>query len=174
MELTLNRKHLNLIFFFCLLLTLISPSLYANARIIFFAPFLIIACYQRKLFYCLWIALGCGLIMDLLSANTRLGIHSLNYCLTLILLYPQKKNFFADSLSTLPIMTFLFSSVSTLLMAILLYSLEMKNVLSWNWLWTDLLLMPAVDAAYAFGCFILPALLFGKPRRRGSDYFLPE
>lgn len=174
MELTLNRKRLDFIFLFCLILTWIIPSLYPIARILFFSPLLIIACYKRNLTYCLWIALGCGLIMDLFSSNIRLGIHSLNYCVTLMILYPQKKNFFADSVSTLPIMTFLFSSISTLIMAILLYSLEMKNVLSWHWVFTDLVLMPTIDATYAFTCFILPALLFGKPRRRGSDYFISE
>jgi rod shape-determining protein MreD len=174
MELALNRKRLDFIFPCCLILTLIIPSIFPTARLLFFSPFLIVACYKQNLTYSLWIALGCGLIMDFFSSNLRLGIHSLNYCITLIMLYPQKKNFFADSVSTLPIMTFLFSSISTLIMAILLYSLEMKNVLSWYWALTDLILMPVVDAIYAFGCYILPALLFGKPRRRGADYFLSE
>jgi rod shape-determining protein MreD len=113
----------------------------------------------------------CGLILDLLSSHTRLGIHALNFCITLLVIYPQKRNFFADSLTTLPIMTFLFASLSTLIMVFLVYGLEMNDVLSWHWVITDLLIMPAADAAYAFCCFILPGLIFGKPRRRGKDYF---
>lgn len=174
MQVTLDNKRLDLTFAFCLLLTLVTPSLFPCIRLSFFVPFLIITCYKKRLPSCLWIAFACGLILDLLSSQTRLGIHALNFCFTLILLYPQKRNFFADSLTTLPIMTFLFAAISSFLMAILLYSLEMKNVLSWQWAMTDLIFMPAADAAFAFCCFILPALLFGKRRRRGKDYFLSQ
>jgi len=174
MERSLNLKRLDLTFLFCLISTLVIPPLLASGRLMFFSPFLVIICYKKRFSSCLWVAFGCGIIMDLLSSNIRLGIHSLNYCLTLTLLYPQKKHFFADSLSTLPIMTFLFSSVSTFLMAILLYSLEAKNMISWYWAFTDLLVMPSMDALFAFCAFIIPPLLFGKPQRRGSDYFFTE
>jgi len=174
MQLNLDQKRLDITFIFCLALTIIFPLLVPSIRLTFFAPFLIMACYKKKLQNCLWMAFICGLILDLLSSNARLGIHAFNYCLTLMVLYPQKRNFFADSLSTLPIMTFLFSTISTFFMVIVLYSLEMINMLSWQWIATDLLLMPAADAIYAFCCFIAPALLFGRPRRRGKDYFLSQ
>ena len=87
-------------------------------------------------------------------------------------IYQQKRHFFADSLSTLPVMTFLFSSLSSFFLGILLYNIELINIFSWRWIATDLLLMPLVDAAYAFCLFILPPLLIGKPRRKGKDYFL--
>lgn len=174
MELSLDRKRLDLTFLFCLLLTLLVPSIWPSLRLSFFAPYLIITCYKKKLTSCLGLALLCGLIVDLLGAQARLGIHGLTFCCTLILLYPQKRNFFADSLTTLPIMTFLFAAISTSIISLLAYVLEMKNMLSWIWLGTDLLLMSAADAAFAFGCFILPAILFGNPRRRGKDYFLSQ
>lgn len=174
MQLTLDQKRLDIAFIFCLLLTLITPSLFPFLRLSFFAPALVITCYKRALPACLWSAFFCGLILDLLSSQPRLGIHALNFCLTLLVLYPQKRNFFADSISTLPIMTFLFASISSLTMALLLYSIEMANVLSWHWILTDMLFMPALDAAYAFCCFTLPVLLFGKRRRRAKDYFLSQ
>lgn len=174
MQLTLNNKRLDLTFIFCLALTLTAPSLFPYIRLSFFAPFLIIACYKNPLPSCLWIALICGLVIDLLSSHTRLGIHALTFCITLIILYPQKRNFFSDSLTTLPIMTFLFAAISSIITAMMLYSLEMHHVVSWHWVLTDLILMPAADAVYAFCCFILPALLFGKPIRRGKDYFLSQ
>ena len=174
MQLSLDQKRLDLTFLFSLFLTLMIPSLFPNIKVSFFAPFLIMACYKKTLSDCLWLAFLCGLILDLLSSNTRLGIHALNFCFAVMVLYPQKRNFFADSLSTLPIMTYLFSGVSSLFMVLLLYSLEMMNMLSWHWLLTDVILMPAVDACYAFCCFILPALIFGRRRRRGKDYFLSQ
>ncbi len=117
-------------------------------------------------------AFFCGVIVDLLASYTRFGLYSLNYCATIALLYPQRRNFFADSISTLPLMTFFFALISTLIMAIILYSIEMRNVFSWAWALTDLLIMPAADGGYAFLVFILPALLFGKRQRSGKDYFL--
>lgn len=174
MEIALNQKRLDFCFIFCLLLTLITPNLFSYIHLSFFAPFLIITCYKKNLATSLWLALGCGLILDLLSSHPRLGIHALNFCFTVAILYPQKRNFFADSLSTLPIMTFFFAIISSVVMAILLYSIEMKKVFSFDWLITDLIIMPAFDAVFAFCCFILPALMFGKRRRRGKDYFLSQ
>lgn len=174
MQLSLTNKRLDLTFIFCLSLTLAAPSLFPQMRIFFFVPFLIIACYKKNLLSALWFGFICGLILDLLSSSGRLGIHSLNFCITLMILYPQKRNFFADSLSTLPIMTLLFSMISSFVMVILLYSLEINYMLSWHWLLTDLIVMPIVDAAYAFSLFTLPALIFGKPIRRGKDYFLSQ
>lgn len=174
MQINLDQKRLDVAFAICLLLTLGLPALFPNIRLTFFAPFLIIACYKASLKKCLWIALLCGVIVDLLSSYTRFGLYSLDYCATLFILYPQRRNFFADSLSTLPIMTFLFALLSTLLMALLLYSIETINVFSWGWVFTDLLMMPAVDGFYAYFIFILPALLFGKRRRAGKEYFLSK
>lgn len=172
MQIALDGKKLSTTFFFCLLLTLSIPVLFSPLRLSFFAPFLVICMYKKNLPTTLCLGLFCGLILDLLSSYPRLGVHALNFCLMILLLCPQKRYFFADSLTTLPIMTFLFTSISSLLMACLTYSFEMNHMLSWKWAATDLLIMPAADAAYAFTCFTLPGLIFGKPRRRGKDYFL--
>lgn len=169
---SLDKKNLKLIFLICLLLTLFSPTLVPQLRLTFFAPFLIMACYQKTLLSSLWLAVMCGLILDLLVAHSHFGLCALDFCLTIALIYPQRRNFFADSLGTLPAMTFFFASISALIMGVLLYNVEMENVFSWPWVLTDLVLMPMGDAGYAFICFILPALLFGKQRRRGKDYFL--
>lgn len=172
MQIALNYKRLDFSFFFCLLLTLIIPSIFTSARLTFFAPFLIISMYKEKLSTTLWFGLGCGLFLDLLSSYPRLGVHSLNFCIVLLVLYPQKRFFFADSLTTLPIMTFFFASLSSLIMVFQAYSFDIKGMLSMQWVFTDLIFMPIADATYAFCCFILPGIIFGKPQRRGKDYFL--
>ncbi len=171
MQRNLDYKRLDFTFVICLLFALGLPALFPLTRLTFFAPFLIIACYKASLKKCLWLALFCGIVVDLLSSYTRFGLYSVDYCLTVALLYPQRRNFFADSLSTLPMMNFFFASLSTLIMAILIYSIENKNVLSWGWIFTDLIIMPIFDAIYAFAIFILPTLFFGKRQRRGKDYF---
>lgn len=172
MQLNLDSKRLDFAFAFCLALSLATPALFAQLRLTFFAPFLVIVCYQKPLPACLWFAFVCGIILDLFSSYTRFGMHALDFCLTLLILYPQRRNFFADSLTTLPVMTFLFASLSSLIMAILLYAIEMKNIFSLLWIVADVILLSIADAAYAFFCFILPPLVAGKPRRTGKDYFL--
>ncbi len=171
MQISLDSKRLDIAFGVSLILMLTLPSLVPQLRLSFFAPVLIMACYQKSLRSCICLAFLCGILLDLLSAHPHFGLYALNYSLTILMLYPQRRNFFADNLSTLPIMTYFFAILSTLVMAVLLYSLEMKNIMSAKFLLTDLVLMPAADACYAFLCFILPGLITGKPRRRGKDYF---
>jgi rod shape-determining protein MreD len=170
----LDSKRLDLVFIICLSLTLLTPPLFPHLRLFFFAPFLIIAAYQKPLPICIWLAFLSGFCIDILSADTHIGIYSFSFCLALFFIYPQKRNFFADSLTTLPIMTFFFSSLSSIFLGVLLYNIEMINIFSWGWALTDLLIMPMADGLYAFCIFILPALLVGKPRRRGKDYFLSD
>lgn len=167
----IDRKSLRFAFIFTLLATLLMPAIFPAARLTFFVPFLVILFYQKELSSCLWVALLCGFIIDLLSSHTLIGIHALNFCLTTWILYGQKRHFFADSITTLPMMTFFFSIMSTLIQLPLYYIFEGKMALSWSWALTDLLIMPAADAAFAFAIFILPAFALGKRPRRGSDYF---
>jgi len=171
MQISLDRKRLDITFIICFAFLLAMPSLLPQQRIIFFAPFLIVACYKRPLSMCLWLSFFCGLLIDLLGTHGYLGFYSLAYCLAIILLYPQRRNFYADNASTLPIMVFFFSILTTLIMALILYSIELKNIFSLNWALTDIILMPALDACYAFIIFIAPGLLFGKKRLSGKDYF---
>lgn len=171
MSLNLNQKNVLGAFLFSLFLTLCFPVLFPTYHLIFFSPFLIILFYQSSYLACLWSALLCGIIIDLLSSDMRLGLYGIIFCLTTALLYNQKRNFFADSLSTLPIMTYLFSLIFTIIQALSLYILEKESILSWKWILTDLVFMPGLDALYAFIVFILPAIFFGKMPRRGKDYF---
>lgn len=173
-QINLARKNSVIIFAICCLLTLAIPAVAPKYRLMFFAPFLVIVCYQQPLRKAIWAGIGCGFIFDLLSPHTRLGLHALDFCVATALIYPQKRHFFADSLSTLPIMTFLFSVISTALLAVMLYVIEMQNVFSLAWVATDLLFLPIADAAFAFLAFILPSFLFGQRPRRGSDYFMPD
>lgn len=168
----LENKPLSFVLPWTLLIVLCFPVLLPNWRIMAFAPCLVIIFYQKPLLTSLWIATVCGLLLDLLSSHSHLGLFSVSFCLTTALLYGQQKHFFADSISTLPLMTFFFSVISTTIQAMMLYAFEGKNVFSWSWATTDLLIMPLLDATYGFICFQLPWILFGKPQRRGKDYFI--
>jgi rod shape-determining protein MreD len=170
----MNLQNKNLVFAFLstLSLTLFIPALFPSLRLNFFVPFLIILYYQRPFLNCLWFSFLCGMILDLLSSHPRLGVFTVSYCLTTALLFGQRRNFFADSVTTMPIMTYFFCFLSTLLQAVLIYIFDRGLSLSWGWVIADLFLMPVLDACYAFGLFILPSFLFGKPQKRGKEYFL--
>jgi rod shape-determining protein MreD len=162
------------LFFYALAIAITFPTLFPQLRLMFFAPFLVFVFYHKNKILSLWISLLCGLIVDLLSAQTRLGFYALNYCLTTSILYSQKRNFFEDSLMTLPVMTFFFSFLSTFIQFCLLYIFGQGLLLSWEWVNNDLLWMPFKDALYAGIAFSLPALFFPKLPKRRTILFTPK
>jgi hypothetical protein len=169
-----NLVHKNpiLVFLVTLFSTLAAPVLVPSLRFSFFIPFIIILFYQKPFYICLWASFACGAILDLLSSHHPYGLFALNFCFSTACLYPQRKNFFTDSITTLPILTFFYSLASTLIQIVLLYTFDQHPLFSWTWILTDLILLPAFDALFAFGLFILPFLFFGKPPLKGKDYFM--
>lgn len=168
----LEHKRLSFVFAWTLLMILASPILFPSLHVMAFAPCLVILFYQKPLLTCLWIASICGLLVDLLSSHTHLGLYALNYCLVTAVLYGQQRHFFADRPSTLPLMTLFFSTLSTLFQGVFLYIFEKENIFSWPWIAADLIVLPVLDSIYAFVCFLLPAVCFGRKPRKGKDYFL--
>ena len=166
------QKSLRMNFIVALLATLFLPVLSTDLRLLFFAPFLVILYYQKSYVTCLWGALFCGLVLDLTSSQMRIGFYAINYCLTTWLLYGQKCHFFSDSLVTLPLMTFLFSLISTLIGFMFMNAFVDRVLVSWEWVLTDLVAMPVLDATYAFIFFVLPLLFLKGWPRGGKDYFL--
>lgn len=166
MTYNLVQKRLDLLLLVTLFFTLFSAT-----RLLFFPSYLICSFYQRPLIGCLLRAMALGLLLDLLSSDSRFGITALNYFLCTLLLYPQKRHFFSDRLSTLPIMTFFFATLSAVLHYLIQLSLEKPVPLTLGLIGTDLLLMPLFDALTAFLLFIAPPLLLGKRVRKGKDYF---
>jgi rod shape-determining protein MreD len=143
-------------FLLALLFTLLGPIFFPKWHLFYFAPYIVISYYQCSRIAALWRSYMCGLILDLLSSAPFFGFSSLNYCLVSLALYSQKRNFFEDKLSTLPLMTFLFSLLSTLITLILSLFFGHHLRLTWQWPATDLLFMPLADALYASLLFSLP------------------
>lgn len=167
----IQRKTLLFPFLLTLFLVLAAPLLLPNFRIAFFIPFLIIVIYQKSLISTLWISCFCGLVLDLISSETHFGLYACSYTLTTGMLYKQRDHFFADSISTLSLMTFFFSVLSTLILCVMMSLFRQESILSIQWVLVDLLFLPLMDSFYAFAIFVFPFYLFGKPIRKGSDYF---
>ncbi len=155
----LRKKNLRTVFFISLCFTLFTPALFPSIKLFFFAPFIIILFYQKPFIKCLWGALLSGLIVDLFSAHSHLGLHAINYITAVTILYKQRKHFFSDSATTLPLMIFFFSIIATLLQIPILYVFEQKISLSKSWILSDLILMPFFDALYGFVFFVLIDLI---------------
>lgn len=148
---------------FTLFSQIISPSL----RLIFFAPFLIIVYYQKSYLSALNYSLMCGLIIDLFTSPVRFGLTALNYTLTTAFIYRQRKNLFADSLMTLPLMTYFFAVLSSVIQVILLFIFSKPLSLSFSFFFSEILIMPAFDALFAFCWFIVPHVFI---RSRNHQY----
>lgn len=155
---------------FCLALfsalfgTLLLPSL----RLIAFAPFLSLAYMRTSLLASLWLSFLSGLIIDLLSAELRFGTYALNYSLTTLILYNQKRHFFEDKPLSLPLFTLFFSLISTLLQLILLKEVSF----TWKLALTDLCVMPLCDALYALFWFTIPLKIIAYVKKGTWRRFL--
>lgn len=172
MEINLCYKNKTLAFAIALAMFISFPIFFPSLRLYFFAPPIIMALYQGSRVSGAWYALLSGFCVDCFISDNFLGMNALSYTAAALLLHGQRKNFFADSVSTLPIMTFFFSLLVGLSNAILSYVFHSGISISPSWILSDLILMPLMDACYAFIMFILPTLVFGKPRRKGADFFL--
>jgi len=155
-------RQVSLLFPFCLALfaAAFASALLPPIKLLAFAPFLAILYNTVTRPTALWIALLCGLGVDLLSSELRLGLHALNYCLTTLLLFKHKRHFFDDKPLSLSLFTLLISAVSTLLQILLIALFEHTLPLSGQLLITDLVIMPLVDAIYAFLWFSCPIMLY--------------
>jgi cell shape-determining protein MreD len=113
-----------------------------------------------------FLALFAGFLVDL-TAFDQPFINVITFTITTYFLYPQKQNFFIDSISTYPILTFFFSFATTLLNRLVL-----GYPISLPFLFSDMLYYPLVESFIAFTIFTLPQIVFGPPVRRGKEYFL--
>lgn len=150
---------------------MLLPGLSPEARLCFYAPFLVTCYYQSSYMASLWNSVFCGLIVDVFS-DLPFGFNAVGYFLTTLFLYRQRRHFFSDRSLTLPLMTAFFALLSTCMLWMLFYLLGEKPRLTWKMVPGDFFAMPLIDALYAFFFFTFPRSLFGKPRRRGKDYFL--
>ncbi len=166
-------RQVNLLFPFSLAccFALFATAFIPHIKLLPFAPFLAIL-YNRKSFQSsLWLASLCGLILDLLSSEFRLGIHALNFGLTSFFLYHQKRHFFEDKPLALSLFTLLISVVTTVAQLLLISIFDRPLPLSFRLLATDLMLMPVADAIYAFLWFSCPMLLYAHIQKIGWRAF---
>lgn len=166
----LQRVRLWILLIISIILLIFFPHYLPHWTPFFLAPFLITCYYQKTLVYSLWVAFFCGLVIDLLSSHTKFGIHALIYCTTTFFLYPQKRHFFADHFSTLPIMTYFFSLIAHFSYVVLGVVFGLFKGVNFSFIFPEIFYTSLIDPIYA--CFfLLPFLVFGKRQRKGEEYF---
>ncbi|MEZ5314645.1 MAG: rod shape-determining protein MreD [Chlamydiales bacterium] len=136
---------------FVFILALVGIIFFPGFHLSYFAPYLVIAFYRYTRFALLWRAIGCGTIIDIFSATPYFGLNALNYFIISWILYGQKQNFFEDKQSTIPLMTLFFSILSTITSYILFLFFTKTTTLTFKWFLTDIIIMPFIDATYAYG-----------------------
>lgn len=168
----LREKNLKALFIVASLLALFLPTLFPSMKLGYFFPPIVVTFYQRPLSSALWFSMAAGVFIDLLSDQQRIGLTAAIYILTTLIIYPQRVNFFADKISTLPLMVFFYGFTASSIEAAC-YSVAFHlSPFSMRWIVTDLVVMPAFDALYGFLLVVFPSLIFSKRERKGRDYFM--
>jgi cell shape-determining protein MreD len=158
-------------FLFSALFAIFGTALTQEIKLFAFSPFLAILYNRLNFQKSLWSASLCGLMIDLLSAEFALGLYALNYCLTTLLLFNQKKHFLEDKPLALSLFTMLISIVSTVLQWLLMCIFERGLPLSTKLLLTDLIAMPLLDAVYAYVWLSCPMMLYLHIKKIGWRAF---
>jgi cell shape-determining protein MreD len=157
------QRFFGVIISFCaaILLQLALPAFYSSWQINFLIIPLVMLFYFLSKTSCAWLALLCGCLIDCLYTHARLGFTGTSYLIGALILYEYRLYFFKDAYSTLAIMTYLFSCISSCIEAPLhlFFGVEVF-VISIQWLAVDCFLMPLLDASCAFLLFSLPHFLY--------------
>lgn len=146
----------SLAFFAAVFGTVFFPFLHLS----FFAPFLALCYHASNLSKSLWIAVVCGVILDLMSSEFKFGLHTLGFVLATLVLYPQKRHFFEDKPLALSIFTVIIAAGLTLLQFVLIHLFDRGISFSALTFLTDVILMSIVDGLYAFLWFTCPMRLY--------------
>lgn len=158
----MKKPPLYISFLLAFLMTFISTALFPGIRLMTFAPFFALSYYRLSFPKALWLAFGCGLLLDLLSSELRFGIYALASTVVSAIFYTQKRHFFEDK-------DLAFSAFSALISvgftAFLFFLSDLK--LHVGTLLTNLLLMPALDGLYAFLWFTCPLKLYTYIQKTG-------
>ena len=148
------------VFFVTLLCTLFSTAIYPHIHLIPFTAFLALLYLRTSLLMSLWIALGCGLLLDLVNSDLRFGFYALNTNLTTLLLHRQKNHFFEEKPHSICLLAGLISLSMTAFQWIFYCAAHLEFRLSWKMFLIDFTLLPICDAMAVFLWIYAPVMLF--------------
>lgn len=149
-----------LAFFLALFIGCFSQALFPELPLMPFSPFLAIASLRLSLQKTLWLALACGLCLDLLSSEPRLGVYAIPYLASVLILYRLRKHFFEDKLVAFSLYSAAISSLTTLGAALF-------SKIHWtlDFIAVDVVLLPCIDGLFGYLLFALPYAVFIYTRK---------
>jgi len=140
-----------LIFFFSISTLLLI--FFNNLKLIFYSPFIAITLFKKNFSFCIWLSILSGIITDLFS-SFHFGLHTLSYTLAILTIFNLKR-FFKESIINITIISILISIFYTFSLIIFFFIFEKSLKLSFNWIITDLIIMPFFDGIYTFSLLII-------------------
>ena len=149
-------KTLLIPFLLCYFGELYLPIIIPNVRFIPYAPLITIIISRFNRAEAIWLAALVGLMIDLYSKGAMLGVFSLNYCISTIIIYRYRKFFSEEKIHIYALYTTLFSVISTAIHFFLFALVETPLKLTFFTIFTDLILMPIFDGVYALVFILTP------------------
>lgn len=117
---------------------------------------IILLMYAGTSSFCLWAAFLSGLYLDCITGSPRLGFIGVSMLVAIRMLYPWRLYFFKDSISTLPIMTYLYASLCALMQCFIVLILDLApSVMSLRLCISEIAMMPFLDVIWAVGAFMI-------------------
>ncbi|MCH9630794.1 MAG: hypothetical protein S4CHLAM37_08000 [Chlamydiia bacterium] len=167
------KKHKALIFF-CVasFFALFSRAFLPNLPILAYSPYLAFVFISKPLLKALWHSFFCGLIIDCTQSYLPFGFCSIAYCIITVILYKQKWTIFEDNSFSLSIFAGSFSFLFSSMQITVMYFRKIPLALSSSYFVKELLLMPFVDAIYAFTCFTSLFLVVAYIKKNRFPFFL--
>jgi len=163
-----RRIPLFFLFLWALCAALLSSVFIPQVRLHTFLPFLPFLYARCSRLSSLWIASLCGLIVDLLGSELRLGVHALSFAGATLCFHHQKKHFYEEKPLALSLLTFGLSVCVTLELFLFCLSadafpMNIKGAI------TDIFLMGVADSLYAFLWFSGPMLLYTHLKKQKAE-----
>lgn len=157
-----------ILFIGCCLSMGLIPGYFPGLHLFFFLPFLVVLLYRSSFTACLAAAVGCGLVIDLLSSSVRLGIYPAAYSAAMILFWSICRFFFFESLLVAPFVAMALSAVTTVLLMVIGWVMGELWVPERAWWFKDVLFFSLLDGIYT--AFLL-SLFYGFVSKRGEPLF---
>lgn len=160
--------NLFILFISCLMAMALIPIYFPSLHLFFFLPFLVVLLYRSSLVFCLAAAMGCGLIMDLLSSDIRLGIYCAAYAAAIAVFWWICRLFFFESLRTAPLLAIALSALTTLFLMGIGWAMGEMWFPERAWWFKDVLLFSVLDGIYTATWI---ALFNGRIGKRSEPLF---
>lgn len=160
-------------FFFSVSLLFLEGIFIPKLSLFAFAPFLALIILKEPFMKTLLWAAFSGAIVDLFS-DDPFGGFALNFCFIAFVLWQGKRFFSHENPFHWSFFTALVSLLVTLFQIFLLFLFDRRIPIEREYLLSQLLGMPALDALYALVCFAIPYAVFKKIKRWWLPFWLEK